>query len=281
MEHAITIASGSGSGELSAVLHYPKQARGGKGESGSCRWPLIVVCHGFVGNKIGENRLFVKAARAFSEAGFLVIRFDYAGCGESTGEYGGEGGGLDAMIGQTQRVLDYGLGLDCVDANRVTLLGHSLGGAVAVLTAARDNRVKSLVLWSAVAHPLNDIVGIVGKQAYEEAVALGTVDHRGYRLSAPFFESLTRHQPLRQVRQFRGDALLLHGTLDDVIPVDYCFLYQRVFWLRSDGQCDKEVILQADHTYSADKSAQQLIAKTADWLTYLEKRKMEWHDWTI
>ena len=111
-------------------------------------------------------------------------------------------------------------------------LGHSLGGATAVLTAAKDHRVKTLVLWSAVAHPHNDIVRIVGKNEYEKLPKGGTIDHHGYRLTSRFFESLSQHQPFEQLRKFSGDVLVVHGTADEAIPVDYAPLYQKLFWLR-------------------------------------------------
>jgi pimeloyl-ACP methyl ester carboxylesterase len=269
MEHQITIRSDEV--ELAATLHYPPTT-GDKN-------PIVIIAHGFIGNRIGVDRLFIKAARELSEHGYMVLRFDYAGCGESTGNYGASG--LDSMIDQTRHVIDYALQVGCVDPTRVTLLGHSLGGAVAVLTAARDKRIKSLILWSAVAYPFSDIIKITGKKVYENAVQFGAADYLGYGFEPQFFDSLTKHQPFEQTRKFNGDVLLVHGTNDEWIPVDYCFLYQKLFWMRSQGQCDKEVIFQADHTYSSSQSYSQLLLTTKNWLSSIEKQKSEWHDWTI
>ncbi|MBD0383120.1 alpha/beta hydrolase family protein [Paenibacillus sedimenti] len=277
MEHTITIQSENA--ELAATLHYPTDQSGGAGKADCQRWPLIIICHGFIGSRIGVDRLFVKAAREFSSQGFLVLRFDYGGCGESTGDYGA--GGLDVMIEQTRSVIDYALTIDCVDLSRVILVGHSLGGATALLTAAKDNRVKTLVLWSAVAHPHNDIVRIVGKSEYERLPLGGSIDHHGYLLTSRYFDSLSKHQPFEQLRKFNGDVLVIHGTADDIIPVDYAPLYQKMFWMRQQGQCDIELIYQADHTYSTSLSTKELLEKTTNWLAIIQKRKKEWNDWTI
>lgn len=276
MEHPITIRSEEI--DLAATLHYPTNEKE-SAAPGFERWPLIIICHGFIGNRIGVDRLFVKAAREFSSKGFLVLRFDYGGCGESTGDYGA--GGLNAMIDQTRSVLDYAAGLDFVDHSRVILLGHSLGGATALLTAAKDSRVKTLVLWSAVAHPHNDIVRIVGKSEYEKLQAGSFIDHHGYALTSKFFHSLSQNQPFEQLRRITADVLILHGTADEVIPVDYAPLYQKIFWMRQEGQCDLELIFQADHTYSSKDATEQLFSKTNDWLAFIHKRKREWNDWTI
>ncbi|NHN30624.1 alpha/beta hydrolase [Paenibacillus agricola] len=269
MEHHKTIRSNEV--ELAATLHYPPTT--------ADKNPIVIIAHGFIGNRIGIDRLFIKAARELSQAGYMVLRFDYAGCGESTGQYGASS--VDSMIDQTRHVVDYALQIGCVDPTRVILLGHSLGGAIAVLTAARDKRIKSLVLWSAVAHPFSDIIKITGKKLYEDAVQFGTADYLGYTFEPQFFDSLTKHQPLEQTRKFTGDVLVVHGTNDELIPVDYCFLYQKLFWMRSQGQCDKEVIFQADHTYSSSTAYAKLISTTKDWLSTIEKQKSEWHDWTI
>lgn len=259
--------------ELTATLHYPV---GGGSEQ---RSPAVVICHGFIGSRIGVDRLFVKTARALAAQGSFVLRFDYGGCGESTGSYGALG--FDSMIRQTQTALNYVLSMDCVDPQRITLLGHSLGGAVALHTAVKDKRVGRLILWSAVGYPFNDIVRIVGRQGYDEAVLKGSTDYAGYTLERVFFDSLQQHQPFQAASRFSGDVLLVHGTSDDVIPADYSFLYQKLFWTRGDGLCDKEIIFQADHTYSASSHQQEAIRVSSDWLARLEKRHEQWLDWSI
>jgi len=260
---------------LAASIHYPAV----KDERADGKWPAIVICHGFTGSRIGVNRLFVQAAREFASRGFLVIRFDFAGCGESEGEYGEHG--LDSMIAQTRTVLDYALSLDVVDPMKVTLLGHSLGGAVALLTAAQDRRVKSLVLWSAVCHPFSDIVRIVGRDVYDEAIRSGKADYLGYTLKPAFFESLQKFQPFHTAPRFSGDVFLAHGTSDDVIPTDYTFMLEKTFWLRGDGRCDKLILFQADHTYSKGEHKAELFKATADWLNAYDERLQDWHHWSI
>ncbi|MCQ6561971.1 alpha/beta hydrolase family protein [Paenibacillus mendelii] len=274
MNHPITIKSGDV--QLSGVLQYPESD---KVERGTKKYPIVVICHGFVGNRIGTDRLFVEAAEQLTNSGYLVLRFDYGGCGESTGDYGS--GGLDKLIEQTRTVLDYTAGLDLVDPDRIILLGHSLGGAVAVLTAARDSRVKSLVLWAPVAHPYMDIRNIIGKQAVEEIEKTGKSDYLHYELTQHFTNSLAEYQPLTELRSYNGDVLIVHGTADTVVPVDYCFLYQKTFWLRKEGCCDKEVIMQADHTFSSKSTRDQAFDVTLRWIDSLGKRRSDWSYWTI
>ena len=260
---------------IAATLHYAPFDRTDR----TVRLPLVVFCHDFASNRIGEHRLYVKAARAFAEEGYAALRFDYAGCGESEGEYGESG--LEDWIEQTRLVLDYVLDLDFIDLQRVTLLGHGLGGAVALLTAARDKRVKTLALWAPSGHPFPDVVGIVGKAAYEEAVTAGVAEYAGYRLRRTFFESLARLQPFQEARAFEGDVLLVHGAADSAMSVEYSFLYQKVFRTRSAGSCDKEIYTQADHSFSTKGHSDLAIRRTTEWLRELGQQKREWYGWII
>jgi dipeptidyl aminopeptidase/acylaminoacyl peptidase len=89
------------------------------------------------------------------------------------------------------------------------------------------------------------------------------------------------YQPLQEALKFAGDVLVVHGTADEDIPVDYAFLYQKVLWMRQEGRCDKEIIFQGDHTYSAAEHRAQLINKTKSWLSGLESVQSEWQNWMI
>lgn len=125
-----------------------------------------------------------------------------------------------------------------------------------------------------------------GKQARSVADSLEAapgqpIDHEGYLLEKSFFDSLAKHHPLEQLRKFTGDVLLVHGKADEVVPVDYTPLYRQMLWLRTEGQCDMELVDGADHTFSNDQASRRVIEATAEWLAWSEKRKRDWNDWTI
>ena len=66
---------------------------------------------------------------------------------------------------------------------------------------------------------------------------------------------------------------MIHGTSDEVIPVDYAFCTKSV--LDAPGRPrDKEIIFQADHTYSA--GPQRELQRTRDWLNEQENIQQEW-----
>lgn len=246
-------------GILKGTVHYPYE-----NETGKESFPLVIICHGFIGSRIGVDRLFVKTAKELALHDYVVLRFDYSGCGESDGEYGKTG--LDQLIEQTRSVIDFGAKLPSVDSERIILLGHSLGGATATLTAAADKRIKKLILWAAVGEPFKDLTRIVGEEKMNKLVQSPAIDYHGYLLYRKFFQSLTAYFPLGQASSFRGDTLVVHGTDDRDIPVTYCQKYYDAFLKRNRGNCSMKIIEDANHTFSDGEHFQQLINATKKWL---------------
>ena len=273
MEKHISIKSGEH--ELVATLHYPRSNPNVSVQ----KVPVVLFVHGFVGNRIGENRLFVRAARKFAERGYLALRFDLIGCGESQGDYGETG--LESFVTQTRDVIDYLYGLDLIDPDRFTLIGHSLGGATAVLTAARDKRIKQLALWAPVGHPFSDILKLIGNDTYERIQKEGQASYLGYALSRAFMESMTYLHPFQEALKYTGDVVLVHGTADAEIPVDYTYLYDKLFWSRAEGTSEKHILLGADHRFTDTADAERTIELTLNWLAKVEQRRKDWYGWTI
>ena len=65
---------------LAAIVHTPDDLRPGE------RRPAFVVLHGFGGNKDGHGQTVV--ANQLTEWGYVTMRIDFRGCGESAGEHG-------------------------------------------------------------------------------------------------------------------------------------------------------------------------------------------------
>ncbi len=247
--------------QLTASIDYPSSFN--ENRMLNKLYPLVIICHGFIGSRIGVDRLFVKTANELTLDDCIVFRFDYAGCGESSGEYGSTG--LTDLIEQTEKVIDFAFTLDYVDFENVFLLGHSLGGATAVLTAAKDSRIQKLIIWSAVAHPYKDIVHVIGEDKINELKDEPYIDFSSFAFTKRYLDSLKPYYPLKELVTFSGDVLILHGTSDDSIPVSYCHDYHNAFSSRGYGTSRVIEIDGADHTFSNMGHFKQLIAETKKW----------------
>lgn len=249
--------------QLSGVLHLPNRKQHEK-------VPLIVLLHGFIGSKVGEHRLFVKAARYFTGKGFGVFRFDFSGCGESDGDYADVT--VTKQLEEVQTVLNHISKSKAVDGQNIILIGHSLGGAVAALTASRDRRIRKLVLWSPVGTPYEDITEILGERAVSIAKGSGKVDYQGFYVSRNFLDDLKFHQPFEAIRTYDGEALMIHAKEDEDIPKEHTARYlhslqQRVL----SKEVSTHYIEEADHTFSSYRFEDELFAQSVEWLE-------KWHE---
>ena len=113
----------------------------------------VLLAHGFA----SEANAWSLLAPLLVERGFRVVAFDQRGHGQST--IGTDGVSTDAMS------LDYGAVLEVYDLNNVILVGHSMGGFLALAFlleqhTALSSRVSALMLMATFA-------GDVTKQALQ------------------------------------------------------------------------------------------------------------------
>jgi putative phosphoribosyl transferase len=106
--------------------------------------PAVVFAHGWGSSKDSpRNRA---AAEALQRLGFAAFLFDFTGHGESEGTQ--EDSTPEQQVNDLAAALDALEGLEEVDRHRLGVLGASSGAAVAARGAARDPRIRVLVLRS-------------------------------------------------------------------------------------------------------------------------------------
>jgi dipeptidyl aminopeptidase/acylaminoacyl peptidase len=121
------------------------------GVAGRLRHPAIVLVPG--SGRVDRDAnvagipIFAQLAGALAEQGFVVLRYDKRAVGQSGGreeratiqDYAED---LIAAVKWVRKRKD-------VDKDRVAVAGHSEGGAVAMIAAAREDEIASLVLLAA------------------------------------------------------------------------------------------------------------------------------------
>lgn len=219
-EYPVTFTNKRGH-RLFGVLHIPQ---------GIKNPPVLVMCHGFTDDKVCDNRLFVRFARRAREEGFAVLRFDFAGSGDSEGEFAdmtvtGEIQDLESAIGFVNSVPG-------LVRSPNYLVGYSLGGAVALSAAARSERVKGFVGWSPASDLLSVFYTILGKEAFISARRSREVtcenDSKYFLLKPDFFSDLKNHHPANEIAKVSPrPVLLVQGTADTkVLPEQTQLLYE-------------------------------------------------------
>ncbi|WP_202424496.1 alpha/beta hydrolase family protein [Duganella levis] len=93
------------------------------------------------------HKVFLVLADALNRRGIAVLRYDKRGVGESTGSYATAT--IAEFAADAEAALRFVRSHPAIAADRVGLVGHSEGGAVAPMLAVRDPSVQFVVLMAA------------------------------------------------------------------------------------------------------------------------------------
>jgi dienelactone hydrolase len=190
-------------------------------------FPAVVMNHGHGGGR-QEGGGFGKLASALAEAGIMTIRMDFPGTGDSKEPF--TEGTLSNMISDSNASLAYMLANFPADADKLGILGYSMGGRIALTIAqAPDNPYKAVGLLAPSANPGKGLLlFFAGSEAeYERLYAEASTD-KGYadyttqygqqqQLSKAWFDEMLASSPLDGISAYKGAMLVVHGDKDTVI----------------------------------------------------------------
>jgi hypothetical protein len=208
--------------------------------------PVVVIGHGVTAHK--DRPFLVALAEGLSLGGIAALRFSYSGNGGSQGRF------ADSNI--TKEVEDLGAVLDALPGRPLAYAGHSMGGAVGVLRAVRDPRIRGLVSLAAMVHtgafarrtfgaltPGRDLMldkpGCVLPQAYlDDLSGIDSVVEQAARVSVPW--------------------LFVHGARDELVPLSDT----HDAFARANTTKELVVLEQADHVFEPGCTARMVQAVT-------------------
>ncbi len=220
--------------------------------------PAVLVLHGFKGFK--DWGMFPVLAERIARAGFTAVSFNLSGSGvDAAGEaafperFGHDTYSAElADIATVLDALEVGA-LELAPTSHIGLVGHSRGGGMAILTAARDQRVQALVTWAAIAA----VHRWVGQEAAWRAKGrLDIVNSRTGQVLPLYPDVLTDVEEHSAELDIEAAAarltqpwLLLHGRQDESVPLAEAELLA-ANW--GPGQERRMIILEeAGHTFGA------------------------------
>jgi pimeloyl-ACP methyl ester carboxylesterase len=218
--------------------------------SGDTSSPRLILIHGTPGSAAGWADFL-----ADPPPGFDVVALDRPGFGDS---------GPEGAITSLARQADAVAALLPFDGSSI-LLGHSLGGPVAALVAARHpERVRALILLAASLDPeMEEVHPLqwVGAWAPIRALLPRMIRNANAELLdlKPQLEALRADLPL-----IRCPVLIVHGTRDDLVP----FSNAAYSAAKLTGACLVETIVLegADHflPWNATAAVRDAIARAGD-----------------
>jgi len=217
---------------LASVFHSPRE------KASTC----VITCHGLYSSKDSEK--YVGIARRFCGEGLAVLRFDFRGCGESGGRF--EDTSLTGRMEDLEGALDF---VQEQGYEGVGVLGSSLGGTVAVLTAATDRRVKALVTWATPCH-LDEL--------FRGEVIKGLEKLR---------QDVGKYDMVKAVKEVYCPVLIVHGSLDEQVPLSHA----EVLYDNANEPKNIQIIEGADHRLTNPIHRRRAVELTSDWFKKYSK----------
>jgi len=185
--------------------------------------------------------VFGHLAKGLVEAGFTVVRYDKRGVGQSGGR--AESVTLNDYAEDARAVVRWLERRKDVDRNRVAVIGHSEGAAVAMILATREKRVKAVVLVAGTGttgaelvleqqrHQLDlmkvDASERAAKIALQEQIQAAVLKGTGWEgvpdgvrkvADTPWFQSMLAFDPARVMKDVDQPVLIVQGELDVQVP---------------------------------------------------------------
>jgi pimeloyl-ACP methyl ester carboxylesterase len=216
---------------------------------------VVVMLHGYTGNKTEHNGFFRTLSRNLSAVGIASLRMDYACNGESDGEF--VDFRFDEAISDAKLMLDYAFKIDGI--KEVSLLGYSMGGAISSLVC-NYKPINKLLLWS----PAGDLAKNL-RQRYEQAPKLenGNVYIPGFEYSEELVKSMEQYNFYSEAPKFEKPVLIIQGRKDKA--VDYL---KAVEYAVKFPNSHIYILNDAGHGYDEKANATELLQKSINFLQF-------------
>ncbi len=248
------------------------------------RYPVIILCHDFLESK---DRLFIPyIAEMLCKRDFIVIKFNFSGSGYGedplsltefgkfeNNSYSRELDDLDNLLNEMEN------GKVCGKApyfDRIGLWGHGRGGGIAILKAAADLRIQTLVTWSAYSH--------IDRQMFRDAIPQWkrqgifpipeSVSRLPLKLNSATLQDIEKcSEPrlniLKSALKLTVPCMLIHGSEDTVVTAKEAHDLQKS---SNHNRTQFELIAGADHRFNTKQpfdgpnpAFKQAFKLTAQW----------------
>ena len=188
--------------------------------------------------------IFSHLAGSIAEAGYLVVRYDKRGTGQSGGRT--EVATLGDFAEDVRAIVQFLRTRKDVDDDRMAVFGYSEGAAVGLIAADRERRIAALVLAGGSASKGLDLTleqqrRLLEQSSMSEAERQKAIDLQQQILNAvvtgkgwegvapdirrqadtPLYQSLLTFDPDPLFRKVQQPILVLHGELDRQMPIHH------------------------------------------------------------
>ena len=242
-----------------------------KPSSPAPRMPAVILLSGSgVGDRDGLVQgvpTLAQLAGAIADAGFLAVRYDKRGFGQSGGR--AESATIQDYAEDVRAVVRWLLLRKDIDPKRIAVVGHSEGAWVALLAAAREKRISAV---ASIAGPATTGAELVLEQqqraldqmkltpeerdkkvALQKQIQSAVISGKGWELvpqeerraaDTPWFQSLLTFDPAKVLKDVRQPLFFVHGALDKQVPATHADRLADIARKQSDSESIDVVVVR-------------------------------------
>jgi dienelactone hydrolase len=208
---------------IRGLLFEPVNGR----ENAEGKWPVAIVSHMFMVN----YKLVEKYARFLAEQGYLAVCYDFNGGGLFSKS---DGKSVDMSVltevKDLEAVIAYARSLPYT-SNELLLMGCSQGGFVSGLAAAKpETEVDKLVLfYPALCIPDDARAGRMMFARFDQQNIPERINCGPMKLGRCYVADVIDMDPYEEIKGYHGPVLIVHGTKDGIVKLDYSRQAQRAY----------------------------------------------------
>lgn len=246
MEQQIQLENHQGE-SLAGTLHQPRGAPAGAVIAGHC-----FTCSRHTG-------VLQRICNDLCDAGFMALRFDFSGNGRSQGRF--------EQSTWSKQILEMEAAIGLMQEKGATwigLAGHSLGAAIALLTARQNGSVSAVCRVAGRVSKARSMHFLtVSQQHALERTGRVEFTSRGRQLTLhrTFVEDADRYDLTAAIRTLTVPMLVVHGDRDEIIPVSEASLARTA----NPRMVELSIVAGAGHMFSRPDHQRQVARTVAGW----------------
>lgn len=183
--------------------------------------PIAIVSHGFMAFQDTVRQY----AKTLAELGYVSYCFDFCGGSVVKGKSDGSTKAMSVLteVKDLEAVIEYTKSKSYTDSEDILLMGCSQGGLVSAITAAKHkHEISKLVLfYPAFCIPDDARAGKMMLAKFDPDHIPETISCGPMKLGRCYVEDVIHMNPYQETKEFGGDILIVHGTKDSIVGMDY------------------------------------------------------------
>lgn len=193
------------------------------------RLPLVIFSHGYKGYK--DWGAWNLMAEKFAKNGFFFVKFNFSHNG-TTIEKPSEFADLESFgqnnyfkeLSDLDFVIEHFSQENRVDADNITLIGHSRGGGISIVKAAENSKVKNLITLASV-DSLDRFPTDEKREDWKKNGVYYNYNSRTKQQMPHYIQFLEdfennkeRFSVQNSMANYKGKSLIIHGLEDEAVP---------------------------------------------------------------